>query len=351
MIICGTNNIDYNKASSIVNGLLYVVLKWLSKSVEQVIISGILPRDFVNTFRRNKIKEVNGLLKTECSKLTSRVFYMEPDPDWVTDENLLNMKHFYRDHPHLIEEGYEKLISILLMYACPYIQDDAKQSYYPPLKHYAIFKVSSDPPFQEPLFSEGGKKEKITNKRDIFTVKQIKRSIQEVVAEPYAVPNVLAVEVVRIPQLCSARLSIQQDFKSANYVDTYPPQDKAEVILNLEPRDVENKTSDLCGLPVKTSRFKRHDVCGNLFSFLHFIALNVELPKYLVPSFSKLGIFYAFFLITFLASSNFINLNSNHKIISLTYKISFTEILDVDKLRLRYKKFQVKNGRNSTSNF
>ena len=54
----------------------------------------------------------------------------------------------------------------------------------------------------------------------------------------------------------------------------------------------------------------------------------------------KLGTLYAFFLITFLASSNFINLNSDHKIISFTYKRSFTEILDVNKLRLRYKKFQ-----------
>ena len=33
VIICGTNNTDYNKASSIVNGLLYVALKLVSKSV------------------------------------------------------------------------------------------------------------------------------------------------------------------------------------------------------------------------------------------------------------------------------------------------------------------------------
>ena len=226
------------------------------------------------------------------------------------------------------------------MYACPYIQDGVKQSNYPPLKHSAILEAPSEPPFQEPLSSESHRKEKITNKRNIFTVKPIKHSIQEVVAESYAVPNVLAVEVVRTPQLCSARLSIQQELKSANYVNTCPPQDKAEIIMNLEPRDVENKISDLCGLQVKTSRFKRHDFCGNLFSFLHFIAHNVELPKCLVPSFSKLGILYTFFLITFLASSNFINLNSDHKIISFTYKRSFTEILDVNKLRLRYTKFQ-----------
>ena len=107
VIICGTKNIDY-KVSSIVNGLLCVTLTLVSKSVQQVIIFGILPRDFVNTIRRDKIKEVNGLLKKECFKLTSRVFYMEPDSDRVTNENLLIMKYFYRDL-HFIEEGYEKL--------------------------------------------------------------------------------------------------------------------------------------------------------------------------------------------------------------------------------------------------
>ena len=171
-------------------------------------------------------------------------------------------------------------------------------------------------------------------------MKPIKCSIQEVVPESYPVPNVLAVEVVGTPQRCSAKLSIQQELNSANYVNTCPPQDKAVIIMHLEPRDMKNKTSDLYGLQVKTSRFKRHNFCGNLFSFLQFIAHNVELPKCFVPSFSKLGILYTFSLITFLASSNFINLNSDHKIISFTYKRSFTEILDVNKLRLRYKKFQ-----------
>ena len=36
MIICGTNNIDYNKASSIINGLLCVELKLVSNSVEEL---------------------------------------------------------------------------------------------------------------------------------------------------------------------------------------------------------------------------------------------------------------------------------------------------------------------------
>ena len=103
------DNIDYNKASSIVNGLLCVALKLVSKSAERVIISGILPRDFVNTIRRKKIK----------AKLTSRVFYMEPDQDWATNENLLNMKYFYRYHLHLIEEGYEKLSKTISISCMP----------------------------------------------------------------------------------------------------------------------------------------------------------------------------------------------------------------------------------------
>ena len=86
MIICGTNNIDYIKASSIVNILLYVALTLVSKSVKQVLISGILQRDFVNTIRGDKIKEVNELLKKEWFKLTSRVFYIETDSDCVTNE-------------------------------------------------------------------------------------------------------------------------------------------------------------------------------------------------------------------------------------------------------------------------
>ena len=63
VIICGTNNINYNKAFSIINGLRSVELTLGSKSVKQFIITGILPRDFVNTIRKDKIKEVNKLVK------------------------------------------------------------------------------------------------------------------------------------------------------------------------------------------------------------------------------------------------------------------------------------------------
>ena len=75
VIICGINNINHNNASSIANGLLCVALTLVSKSVQQVIIWGIQPRDFVNTIRRDKIKEANELLKIACSKLKSSLIH------------------------------------------------------------------------------------------------------------------------------------------------------------------------------------------------------------------------------------------------------------------------------------
>ena len=316
MIICGTNNIDYNEASSIANGLIFVALTLVSKSVQQVIISGILPRDFVSTIRRDKIKEVNELLKKECFKLTSRVFYMEPDSDWVTNKNLLNTKYFYRDHFHLIEEGYEKLaktIRVSLLNAYPYTQDNAKQSDYPHLKHSAICEAPSKPPILVPFLSESDRNENIHNRRNIFMVKPIKCSIQEVLAELFAALNVLTVDVVRTRQYCSARLSRQQELKSASYVNTSLPEEKAEIIMNVERGRVDNKTSNSCGLTVKTSQFKGHDFCGNFFFFIFtFLTYIIELTKRLGSSFSKPRTLYAFFLIVLFANSNFINLNRDH---------------------------------------
>ena len=73
--------------------------------------------------------------------------------------------------------------------------------------------------------------------------------------ESFAAPNVLTVDVVRTPQYCSARLSRQQELKSASYVNTSLPEEKAEIIMSVERGGVENKTSNSCGLTVKTSLF------------------------------------------------------------------------------------------------
>ena len=94
------------------------------------------------------------------------------------------MKYFYIDHLHLIEEGYEKLartISGSLFNTYPYIQDNVKESNYPPLKHSTICEAPSKPLILEPHLSESDRKENIPNRRNIFIKKLIKFSIQEVI--------------------------------------------------------------------------------------------------------------------------------------------------------------------------
>ena len=174
------------------------------------------------------------------------------------------------------------------------------------MKHSTTCEAPSKPPILECHLSESNRKENIPNRRNIFIVKLIKCSIQEVVAESFAAQNVLRVDIVRTPQHCSARLSKQHELKSASYVNISPPEEKAEIFMNVE-RGAENKTSNSCGLTVKTSRFKRHDFYGNFFSFLHFLTYIIELPKRLGSSFSKTRTLYAFFLIVFFANSNFMN--------------------------------------------
>ena len=115
--------------------------------------------------------------------------------------------------------------------------------------------------------------------------------------------------------------------------------------MKVERRHVKNKTSNSCGLTVKTSLFKRHNFCSNffffIFTFIIFTIYNIiELPERLGSFFSKPGTSYAFSLTVFFYNSNFVRLNRDHKKINFTYKISFTEFLDVNKFRLSCEKVQ-----------
>lgn len=87
------------------------------------------------------------------------------------------------------------------MNAYPFTQYNTKQSYYTPLKHSAICEAPSSPPIQESHMSGRNEKEDITKKGNIFRVKPIKCSIQETVADSFAAPNVLTVDVVRTPHI------------------------------------------------------------------------------------------------------------------------------------------------------
>ena len=70
IIQCGTNNIDSTTTTDIVNGLLCIAISIAKTNKQSTIhITGLIPRDFNITPRRNKINEINDLLKHQCKRL------------------------------------------------------------------------------------------------------------------------------------------------------------------------------------------------------------------------------------------------------------------------------------------
>ena len=59
---------------------------------------------------RNKIKEVNGLIRENFLSIsTPRINYIEQDHDWIDEGNCLRTKYHYRDRLHLVKLGNKKL--------------------------------------------------------------------------------------------------------------------------------------------------------------------------------------------------------------------------------------------------
>ena len=111
LIHCGTNNIEENTPNDIGNGLLCSALIIKKRnSVTNIYITGLLPRHFRETHKRNKIKKVNKLIREKCSSIsTPRINYIEQDHDWIDEGNCLRTKYYYRDCLHLVEIGNKKL--------------------------------------------------------------------------------------------------------------------------------------------------------------------------------------------------------------------------------------------------
>ena len=74
----------------------------------QIIINGLIPRDAINTRQRQKLLEVNQLLRDKCTSYNS-VYFLKPDKDWTTLDGGLNKTFYYKDNIHLLEKGNNKL--------------------------------------------------------------------------------------------------------------------------------------------------------------------------------------------------------------------------------------------------
>ena len=80
-----------------------------------IYITGLLPRDFRETYKRNRIKRVNKLIREKClSTSTPQINYIEQDHDWIDEGNCLRIKYYYRDCLHLVELGNNKLSSTII---------------------------------------------------------------------------------------------------------------------------------------------------------------------------------------------------------------------------------------------
>jgi len=109
VIHCGTNNIDRDSPRDIANGIISIGLTLQEKNPGlKVVVTGILPRDLDWSHRRDKIKQTNNYLKTQCSKKLIDFYFMKEDSDWTFADGRLNTEFYYTDHLHLVETGNEK---------------------------------------------------------------------------------------------------------------------------------------------------------------------------------------------------------------------------------------------------
>jgi len=113
---CGTNNIDRDTPSCIANGILSIAVTFQEKVPDlKVVVTGLLPRDLhQSSYRRDKIKKVNKIVKKMCRRDFEGVYYMKQDDDWVVEDGQLDESLYFTDHLHLIEKGNIKLATSII---------------------------------------------------------------------------------------------------------------------------------------------------------------------------------------------------------------------------------------------
>ena len=78
------------------------------------VASSILPRDFREKPKRNKINKVNKLIREKCSLIsTSRINHIEQDHDWIDEGKCLRIKYYHRDCLPLVELGNKTFINTI----------------------------------------------------------------------------------------------------------------------------------------------------------------------------------------------------------------------------------------------
>ena len=109
VINCGTNNLDTDNPDEISDGLICIALLFQKRLKHlQIIVNGIIPRDATNARRRQKLLEVNQLLRDKCTSYNS-VYFLKPDTDWTTLDGGLNKTLYYKENIHPSKTETKKL--------------------------------------------------------------------------------------------------------------------------------------------------------------------------------------------------------------------------------------------------
>ena len=108
----GTNNIDTSSSDEISLGVATIArsIPYRHPNIE-AIVSGLLPRNIHWPAQRVEVEKTNAYLRDYCKK-SNKVTFMRQDPDWTLPGNSLNMKLYYKDHLHLIENGNIKFSAL-----------------------------------------------------------------------------------------------------------------------------------------------------------------------------------------------------------------------------------------------
>ena len=108
VVLYGTNNLLLNSPKYIADGILETTRSFeMNYSCVNVIICGILPRDYSWSVNRVSIKRVNQILKLECCE--SSYTYASHGRGWTLADGSLNADLYCSDRLHLVEKGNQKL--------------------------------------------------------------------------------------------------------------------------------------------------------------------------------------------------------------------------------------------------
>ena len=115
IVHAGTNNISKNEPIHIAMAILQIATFIRQRHPKaKIVITGLLPRGLYPSAIRDDIASVNSYLEELSTNHHSGALYLKPENDWLCPNGTHNLRYYYKDKLHLIEEGYHKFSKYIL---------------------------------------------------------------------------------------------------------------------------------------------------------------------------------------------------------------------------------------------